>query len=207
MRFVLVHGGRSSGRAWQPVANVLRSAGHMALCPDLSAPESSSLADHVAQVVATLDSLANKPGPGKIVLAGHSYGGMVISEAGQARAKILQAMVYLDAAVPRPGGSLFDLIREAGFDPVLDYALEPLAPFIQPSNIFWGALQGIPKVFVRCSRSEFNAVTAPIYERLRQTGGKENWRTLSLDGRHKAMEERPQDVAAILLQAAGAGRC
>jgi len=72
--------------------------------PDVR-PGSSSLPDRSDDVAATLDVVEKVGGP--VVLVGHSYGGMVISEAGAAPA--VKHLVYVCAFAPEPGEILIGL--------------------------------------------------------------------------------------------------
>lgn len=71
---VLVHGGFVDGSGWQKVFSLLKSHGYRA---SIVQNPTTSLADDVAftrRVIAAQ--------PGKVILVGHSYGGVVITEAG-----------------------------------------------------------------------------------------------------------------------------
>jgi pimeloyl-ACP methyl ester carboxylesterase len=72
--------------------------------PDLP-PGSSSLPDRTADAAATLAVIEQVAGP--VVLVGHSYGGMVISEAGAHPA--VTHLVYVCAFAPAPGETLIGL--------------------------------------------------------------------------------------------------
>jgi pimeloyl-ACP methyl ester carboxylesterase len=53
-----------------------------------------------------------------VILVGHSYGGMVITGFAARMAKRIRRLVYLDAALPDPGQSLFDVLASGGVDPM-----------------------------------------------------------------------------------------
>ncbi len=90
---VLVHGLYADGSSWAQVIPLLQKAGlHVTAVQN----PTTSLADDVE---ATRRALAQQDGP--TVLVGHSYGGMVISEAG-AEAKVA-ALVYVAARAPDAG--------------------------------------------------------------------------------------------------------
>jgi pimeloyl-ACP methyl ester carboxylesterase len=72
--------------------------------PDVP-PESPSLPDRTEDVAATLDVVDQVGSP--VVLMGHSYGGMVISEAGTHPA--VTHLIYLCAFAPEPGETLIEL--------------------------------------------------------------------------------------------------
>ena len=70
---VLVHGAFADGSGWNAVADILLSHGYSVLV--VQEPETSFAAD-----VAATRRVLDKAGP--CVLVGHSYGGMIITEAG-----------------------------------------------------------------------------------------------------------------------------
>lgn len=96
---VLVHGAFADGSGWQPVAEILARDGYKV---SVVQPPETSLEDDVAATNRVLDAL-----DGPAVLVGHSYGGMIISGAGNnANAKTL---VYVAAFMPDVGESLGSL--------------------------------------------------------------------------------------------------
>ena len=97
---VLVHGGFVDGSGWAGVYNILRSKGHDVLVVQ---NPTKSLADDVATTKAAIDSLK-----GEVVLVGHSYGGVVITEAGT-HPKV-SSLVYITAFAPDQGESVSSLI-------------------------------------------------------------------------------------------------
>ena len=112
--FVLVHGAWHGGWCWVRVARLLRDAGHLVYTPSLSglgdrahlaAPE-VDLTLHVQDVVGLLEMDELQ----RVVLVGHSYGGMVITGVAGRVASRLAHLVYLDAFVPNGGQSLFDQV-------------------------------------------------------------------------------------------------
>jgi len=96
---VLVHGAFADGSGWKPVTDILQSHGYSVRV--VQEPE-TSFAEDVAATRRVLD----KAGPS--VLVGHSYGGMIITEAGTH--PDVKALVYVAAAQPDVGESLSDLI-------------------------------------------------------------------------------------------------
>jgi pimeloyl-ACP methyl ester carboxylesterase len=109
---VLVHGAWADGSGWRGVHDTLRARGY-----NVSVVQNplTSLDDDVAAVDRVL---ARQDGP--VLLVGHSYGGVVITEAGDAPNVV--GLVYVAAFAPDVGESVLRLI-EGG----------PPAP-IQPST-------------------------------------------------------------------------
>src|SRR6185436_18379059 len=98
---VLVHGGFVDGAGWEGVYNTLKSKGYSVT---IVQNPTTSLADDVA---ATKLSISQAKGP--VVLVGHSYGGVVITESGT-NPKVA-ALVYIAAFVPDKGESVQSLIQ------------------------------------------------------------------------------------------------
>jgi pimeloyl-ACP methyl ester carboxylesterase len=111
--FVLVHGAWGGGWAFHRLARELRAAGHRVLVAELAglgarADEISAAIDlstHIDNVVAQIEGA----GFTRFVLAGHSYGGMVITGVATRVGKRIDALVYIDAFLPRDGQSLWDI--------------------------------------------------------------------------------------------------
>jgi pimeloyl-ACP methyl ester carboxylesterase len=100
---ILVHGAIVDGSGWAGVHRILSEDGYKVTV--LQNP-TSSLADDVA---ATRRALAVTEGP--VVLVGHSYGGVVITEAGS-DPKVM-ALVYVAAFAPDAGESVSSIIASA----------------------------------------------------------------------------------------------
>ena len=98
---VLVHGGFVDGSGWQGVYDVLKKDGYNV---SVVQNPTTSLADDVA---VTKRMLAAQEGPA--ILVGHSYGGVVITEAGNDPK--VAALVYIAAFAPDSGESVSSLIK------------------------------------------------------------------------------------------------
>lgn len=96
---VLVHGLNSDGGVWRAVFDRLTADGHDVVVAQLPL---TSVEDDVAAVRRAVQAQA-----GPVVLVGHSYGGMVISQAGTDPK--VQALVYVAAFQPEVGESLAQL--------------------------------------------------------------------------------------------------
>jgi len=98
---VLVHGGFVDGSGWQGVYDTLKKDGYTV---SIVQNPTISLADDVA---ATKRTLAAQDGPA--ILVGHSYGGVVITEAGNDPK--VAGLVYIAAFAPDTGESVSALIK------------------------------------------------------------------------------------------------
>lgn len=108
---VLVHGAWGGAWIWRRVLGPLRAAGHEVHAVTLTGDGERAhlrhpridLHDHIRDVVALVETEELE----RIVLVGHSYGGMVVTGAADALlARSPQAvarLVYVDAMVPLPG--------------------------------------------------------------------------------------------------------
>jgi len=116
---VLVHGGFVDGSGWEDVYKILKKAGYNV---SIVQNPTLSLEDDVAvtkRVIATQD--------GPVVLVGHSYGGVVITEAGNDPK--VAVLVYIAAFAPDKGESVAALIK----DPPPG---APVPPILPPQNGF-----------------------------------------------------------------------
>jgi len=111
---VLVHGGFADGSGWEGVYKILKKDGYTV---SVVQNPTTSLADDVA---VTKRVLATHTGP--VVLVGHSYGGAVITEAGN-DSKVA-ALVYITAFAPDKGESVSSLIK----DPPPGAPVPPILP-------------------------------------------------------------------------------
>ena len=97
---VLVHGGFVDGSGWQGVYDILHQQGYRV---SVVQNPTSSLADDVA---VTRRVITAQPGP--VLLVGHSYGGVVITQAGNDPK--VAGLVYIAAFAPDKGESVATLI-------------------------------------------------------------------------------------------------
>lgn len=124
---VLVHGAWADASSWNPVITELQAQGFDVLAPTNQLRGVASDAAYVASFLAQRTS-------GPVVLVGHSYGGVVITNAGASGADV-RALVYVDAFIPEEGESVFQILGGSGSafdipDPsvVFDIAGYPGAP-------------------------------------------------------------------------------
>src|ERR1700761_3745796 len=96
---VLVHGAFADGSGWEPVAQILMNDGYKVSV--VQHPE-TSYADDQKYTKAAIDAMG-----GPVVLVGHSYGGSVITEAGNH--PNVKALVYIAAFALDEGESCADI--------------------------------------------------------------------------------------------------
>src|ERR1700688_3830121 len=121
---VIVHGAWADGSSWSKVIPLLQAKGlHVVAVQN----PLTSLADDVA---ATKRAIALEDGP--VLLVGHSYGGAVITEAGNDPK--VAGLVYVSAVAPDKGESAFGLITSVP---------TPIGPELRPDKS--GFLKLTPK--------------------------------------------------------------
>jgi pimeloyl-ACP methyl ester carboxylesterase len=111
---VLVHGGFVDGSGWQPVYRLLRNDGHTVR---IVQNPTLSLEGDVAAAQRVIDAQGEP-----VILVGHSYGGAVITEAGND--PNVAGLVYVCAFAPDTGESVNTLIA----DPPPGAPVPPILP-------------------------------------------------------------------------------
>ena len=221
---VLVHGAFVDGSGWQAVFDILTGDGYEVLV--VQNPTISLSGDVAAtnRVVAA----ASKP----VVLVGHSYGGMVITEAGD-NPKV-QSLVYLAAFAPDAKESVASLAEqpvpagESGapllppkdgyllvdpskFPTAFAADVDPtVTGFMAVAQVPWGleAVQTpIDKVAWKAKPSHFmvtrkDMMIPPTFQRA--FAKRAGATTVEIDSSHAVMLSHPQDVAAFIESAATA---
>ncbi|MCX7303600.1 MAG: alpha/beta fold hydrolase [Hyphomicrobiales bacterium] len=145
--FVLVHGGWHNQSAWDKVTPILEAQGNAVLTLDLPGAGKNTIAprslgarpfdlaafaaepspvagvtqDDRTQAVVALVKKAASLGGGKVILVGHSAGGMTISAVAEQVPELLAAVVYLAAFMVPNGLSLLAMIPH----PAMSSALSP----------------------------------------------------------------------------------
>lgn len=219
---VLVHGGFVDGSGWAGVYQNLKRAGHDVVVVQ---NPTKTLAEDVATTKAAIESVE-----GEVVLVGHSYGGVVITEAGN-HPKV-SSLVYITAFAPDRGESVASLIANpppgAPVPPILppkdgylflDRArfaasfaadVEPnAAAFMADSQVPWGvdALGGAVTEPAWRSKPSYYLVASedkmipPPAQRLMAQRAKAQ--VTEVPGSHAIYVSKPAEIAAFIRQAAG----
>jgi pimeloyl-ACP methyl ester carboxylesterase len=218
---VLVHGGFVDGSGWEGVYKILKKDGYAV---SIVQNPTVSLADDVA---ATKRIIEEQNGP--VVLVGHSYGGVVITEAGN-HPKVVR-LVYIAAFAPDQGESVSTLIKDpppgAPVPPILppqdgylflDKAKFPAsfaadveaerAAFMADSQVPWGldALNGTisePAWKTKPSwylvSTDDKMIPPPAQRLMSERAGAT---VVEVAGSHAIYVSQPNAVAALIVQAA-----
>src|SRR5512133_3313425 len=107
--FVLVHGAWHGGWCWRDVAPIVRAAGHRVHAVTLTGvgerkhlmTPAITLETHIADVVNAIEAEELD----RLVLAVHSYAGMIGTAIADRLPQRLRHLAYVDAVVPNPGES------------------------------------------------------------------------------------------------------
>jgi pimeloyl-ACP methyl ester carboxylesterase len=218
---VLVHGGFVDGAGWEGVYRALQKDGYQV---SIVQNPTTSLADDVA---ATRRVIAAQPGP--VVLVGHSYGGVVITEAGNDPK--VKSLVYVAAFAPDKGESVDSLIKNpppgAPVPPILPpqdgfllldqkkfaawFAADvpkDKASFMAASQVPWGvaALTGAVSAPAWKTKPSWYLVAKddkmippPAQRQMSQRAGS---KVTEVAGSHAVYVSRPEAVAALIKKAA-----
>jgi pimeloyl-ACP methyl ester carboxylesterase len=203
MRFVLVHMSCAGAWAWGEVPALLRAAGHEVLAPDLDLSAGQTPDSHAIAVAALAE------GGGPLVLAGHSYGGMVVPVLADLLRPRVRALVVIDGLVPDPGQSSFAIrshameerraaaLQDGRFPPPpgADPRLVPMPISAFEAPVAFSPVD-VPRTFVWCTRSDMGVQA----ERARQRG----WRVVEVDAGHALPLEDGTLCARLLLGASTA---
>jgi pimeloyl-ACP methyl ester carboxylesterase len=222
---VLVHGGFVDGSGWQGVYKALKKNGYAVT---IVQNPTVSLADDVA---ATKRALAMQNG--LVILVGHSYGGAVITEAGNDPK--VAGLVYIAAFAPDKGESVASLIKDpppgAPVPPILppqdgyllldktkfgaSFAADvsaDTAEFMADSQVPWGveALGGAISQPAWKTKPSWYLVTTEDRmippDAQRAMSKRAGSTVVEVKGSHAVYVSQPQAVASLIEKAASAAR-
>ena len=218
---VLVHGGFVDGSGWQGVHDILTKDGYEVIVVQ---NPTISLADDVA---VTKRAIATAKHP--VVLVGHSYGGVVITEAGNDPK--VSSLAYIAAFAPDAGESVEALIANpppgAAVPPILppqdgflkldsdkfpaSFAADvdpAAAQFMADSQVPWGVEALAGKVTAPAWRSKPSHYLVATDDRMipppaqRQMAERAGAEVMETPGSHAVYVSRPADVARLIELAA-----
>jgi pimeloyl-ACP methyl ester carboxylesterase len=220
---VLVHGAWADGSSWDKVIPLLLAKGLKVVAVQNPL---TSLAD---DVVATKRVLDAQTGP--VVLVGHSWGGMVITQAGDDPK--VAALVYVAAFAPDEGQAASDLGKDLPPPPGLASAHPDASGFLwlTPEGVAHDFAPDLPAAETKVMAATQGPLSAKALDEKVSTAAwrtKPSWyvvaekdrmiqpdleramakkikaSTSALPTSHVAMLSRPKDVAAVILRAAAA---
>lgn len=220
--FVLVHGATAGGWEWKSTGKFLSDDGHtvyratltgLGEREHLNSPD-IDLQTHIDDVV----NLILYEDLHDIVLTGHSYGGMVITGVMDRIPERIRHVVFLDAAVPDDGMSLWDLFGGRQQDPTrfVDGFMQvpwvkPGTPpphsvkhsikcFNQPVSYKNPAALALPVTYVAFIPKDQSAEQRAKTDKSWQRAVARGWTIRTFPGRHVAQQEDPRGVATLIEQ-------
>ena len=111
--FVLVHGAWTGGWCWKKLQPLLEAEGHTVIAPDMpghgddrSPIEEQNLDTYSRAVEALVEQLN-----GSVILVGHSFGGMITSQAACHIPSKIKKLIYVAAFLPRNGQSCVEITK------------------------------------------------------------------------------------------------
>ena len=225
---VVAHGAWSAAWAWKKMRPLMAAAGHEFFTPTytglgerahLASPD-NDLETHIRDVLGVLEFEDLR----KVVLIGHSYGGMVATGVADRAPERIAQVVYLDAFVPDDGQALADFWPAAERQRRMEaltagdgwrIAPNPVPPDTAPDDAAWIAkfrlpqsrkcfeeplrLSGkpvLPRSYIQCMRYAERGPFGQFAARARAEG----WPTYELDASHSPNVTAPQALMAVLEQ-------
>ena len=221
--FVLVHGATAGGWEWKSTGKFLSDDGHTVYRATLTGlgerehlnSTNVDLQTHINDVV----NLILYEDLHDVVLTGHSYGGMVVTGVMDRIPERIRHVVFLDAAVPDDGMSLWDLFGGTGPQDSERFKdgfmqvpwVKPDTPpphsvkhsincFNQPVSYKNPAALALPVTYVafvpKDKSVEERAKTDKSWQRAEARG----WTIRTFPGGHVAQQEDPRGVATLIEQ-------
>ena len=196
---VYAPGGKLGGEVWDTIIPALKAHNHRVFAPTLKDEHSSHLTEYIDQI----GTLITENDLKDVILVGHSYGVMVITGVAAKMPDRISRLVYVDAALPDPGQSLFDIIASAGSDPMSFAGLEPAPPYVEKLQFDPKRVKPIPKTYIMCTESEFSPVH-PVVKKKIEAAGTE-WDYVEWPTSHVPMASMPEQFNQLLLEIAKNG--
>jgi pimeloyl-ACP methyl ester carboxylesterase len=221
--FVLVHGATAGGWEWKSTGKFLTDDGHTVYRATLTGlgermhlnSTEVDLQTHINDVVNLIlfEDLKD------VVLTGHSYGGMVVTGVMDRIPERIRHVVYLDAAVPDDGMSIWDLFGgngpqdperfKDGFMQVPWVKPDTKPPhsvkqsikcFNQPVSYKNPAALKLPVTYVAFVPKDKSAEERAKTDKSWQRAVSRGWTIRTFTGGHVAQQEDPRGVATLIEQ-------
>ena len=127
--FVLIHGSWHGGWCFGQVKALLEAEGHEVIAPDLPGMGGDEAALRAVTLQGWADftaDLCRQARQKPVVLAGHSRGGLVVSQASETAPDAVDALVYICAMMLPDGMSRADFKNMEGPNPPFDAIIAPI---------------------------------------------------------------------------------
>lgn len=220
--YVIVHGATAGGWEWKRTARYLTDDGHTVYRVTLtglgerlhlSSPD-INLETHINDVV----NLIRFEDLHDVILTGHSYGGMVITGVMDRVPERLRHVVFLDAAVPEDGMSLYDLFGgprtgatvvdgmmqvpwvKPGATPPHNVP-QSIKCFNQPVTYRNPLAKALPVTYVAFVPKDNSATERAATDKSWQRAVARGWTIRTFPGGHVAQQEDPRGVATLIEEA------
>ena len=217
---VIVHGAFADGSDWAKVVKVLLAKG-------IKVQVVQNGLESLAGDVATTRRIINNQ-PGKVVLVGHSWGGTVISEAGDTDKVV--GLVYVAAFAPDAGQATGDLGKEFPPAPGITRLVADSQHYLSlpPDAVAQDFAQDVPAeqaAVMAATQGPINAAAFGEKTSVAAWQGRPNWYIVSANDRmiqpdlerafarkigahvttlptsHVPQQSRPDDVAKVIIEA------
>ncbi len=232
--FVLVHGAWHGAWCWRRVDEPLRRAGHSVHAPTLTGlADRSHLLSREISLETHIHDVANLlrwHDLDRVVLCGHSYGGMIVTAVADRMPERVRAIVYVDAGIPEDGQRAIDTLtparRQELLDGIRDAGQGWFAPPTPAKRMGVTDPRDIEWIDARCTPHPARTLTEPIH----LTGAQRSiprriyilasanvgsayhaiharlrqdpgWETHAISSGHEMMITHPDHLAEILLEA------
>ena len=224
--YVVVHGAWAGTRTFSQTVADLEAAGHRVLVPELIGlglrqgefHPGIALSDHIDDV----ETQIAQAGFDRFILAGHSYGGMVITGVATRLGERIDALCYIDAFLPEDGQSLWDVATEwernwfidtqkykpgkmdpiggAASPPIMGLGpYHPLLTFLEGIR-FTGAEGKIPRrAYILATQFQ----PSPFPQFAARVKDDPAWEYHEAHAGHMVMNDQPQQLLEILINLAG----
>ncbi|XP_009366394.2 methylesterase 10 [Pyrus x bretschneideri] len=160
--FVLVHGTCHGAWCWYKLVALLRHAGHRVTALDLGGSgihsnqihEVTSIWDYVQPLMEFLGSI---PEDEKVILVGHSYGGLPMSLAMEMFPQKISVAVFVTAYLPHytfpPGVLIQEFLKRTPAESLLDcqFTFEQNNPENQLTSVLFGSQYMAAKLYKHCN--------------------------------------------------------